>query len=29
LCPYRKPTQVGGWNTPRGVREHFLRNFAI
>ena len=28
LCPYRKPTQVGGKNIPRRVREPWLRNSA-
>src|SRR5689334_4722268 len=26
--PYRKPTLVGGWRTPRRLRELWLRNSA-
>ena len=28
MCPYRKPTQVGGVNNPRRSRELWLRNSA-
>ncbi len=28
-CPYRKPTQVGGENIPRRLRELGLRNSQI